>query len=592
MQITQDNKSTSSSLPTVVTPTILATPQVLKVTVSSPPSISSSVNTAISTTVPSLTSPSAVRGRVPTGVEQRKEEKQEQSTPIIKIEIDDPSYEEYTESKPSTSSKTMTTVTPPPRVTNQRTSDEFHVNERLTKSASPQLMTGNYDSYTSQRIEDDAKSRANQQFRLNKAIGKIANLRSQAAVSRAPRKPSVVFHRPSSNSTPIPFKVRHDASFAKSQHREDIRPQPHPLSVHSNGRVPNQFQRVQGRSIPNKGHRSLQMMRAARNAQLRSLMRSGLYKLQPSALSNVRAVNNVNNRRRMAARMQRQEIVAPLYYPSDLEEEDFLPELEIDPPDNYNVNEDISDHSEDRREPQRNESDNNQLLRDIFQEMTKEMRQLSQHMETIHGQLQVIIDRLPPVVDNNQRKVPSPHHQHTPGSNGVTNIETTSPLSNDEHSPDPLDDGDDNLGEGINGQERPLDAVDFRELPLLGTPESDALIREVVDDGRWDQMTPYAGAPRLAIALARYCIFGTKVLIESSVTGRNSKNPLNHVSMRKIKELLKEKYGSRCNQLEFEMVWKTSRESISQLCKRLRRKFQMTGRVSGGQEDFILDCRQ
>lgn len=104
-----------------------------------------------------------------------------------------------------------------------------------------------------------------------------------------------------------------------------------------------------------------------------------------------------------------------------------------------------------------------------------QMRQLSQHMETIHGQLQVIIDRLPPIVDNNQPKVPSPHHQHTPGSNGVTNIETTSPLSNDEHSPDPLDDGDDNLGEGINGQERPLDAVDFRELPLLGTPESDGI---------------------------------------------------------------------------------------------------------------------
>lgn len=48
-------------------------------------------------------------------------------------------------------------------------------------------------------------------------------------------------------------------------------------------------------------------------------------------------------------------------------------------------------------------------------------------------------------------------------------------------------------------------------------------------------MTPYAGAPRLAIALARYCIFGTKVLMESSVTGRNSKNPLNNLAMKKIK---------------------------------------------------------
>lgn len=62
-----------------------------------------------------------------------------------------------------------------------------------------------------------------------------------------------------------------------------------------------------------------------------------------------------------------------------------------------------------------------------------------------------------------------------------------------------------------------------------------ALIREVLDDVRWDQMTPYAGAPRLAIALARYCIFGTKVLMESSVTGRNSKNPLNNLAMKKIK---------------------------------------------------------
>ncbi|XP_072165461.1 uncharacterized protein [Diadema setosum] len=123
---------------------------------------------------------------------------------------------------------------------------------------------------------------------------------------------------------------------------------------------------------------------------------------------------------------------------------------------------------------------------------------------------------------------------------------------------------------------------------LSSNSQTEARIEMVMQDTRWDEMMPYAGAPRLAIALARYCIFGTKVLVQSSVTGRNRKNPLDFSGMRKIKQLLYRKYGARCSQIEFEVIWKTSRESISQLCKRLRRKYNTT--LQSSQDDFMIDC--
>ncbi|XP_054774668.2 uncharacterized protein LOC129282834 [Lytechinus pictus] len=128
---------------------------------------------------------------------------------------------------------------------------------------------------------------------------------------------------------------------------------------------------------------------------------------------------------------------------------------------------------------------------------------------------------------------------------------------------------------------------EFGAMQNMNQSQTDVRIQMVMQDSRWDEMTPYAGAPRLAIALARYCIFGTKILIRSSVTGRNSKHPLDFAGMRKIKHLLFQKYGARCSLVEFEVIWKTSRESISQLCKRLRRKFNVAGLGQPGHDDFM-----
>lgn len=356
MQIKKEARTTSSPMTAVGSTAVIRTQQVL--TLRGTPSIASTI---ISSTAPSLASSSAVSASVVTNTESKQKNIEDNPDPVIKIEIDDPS-------DPEAYITIMNTGTPPPRTSDQHSSENFHHSERLTKSVSPQLMSSSYDTYA--RPEKDAKGRAVQQFRLNKAIGKITNMRSQGQAARAPRKPSVVFHRPSSNSTPIPFRVRHEPSFAKTSQQEGRKPG-HSLHSQSNGRNSNQFK---ARSTGRPSQRTLQMMRAARNAQLRSLMRNGLHKLHPTALSNGRVVNAMtNNRRRLTTRLQRHEMVSPLYYQSDLDEDDFLTELEIDPPDNYGVSEELRPSPEERQETPDIVGENGELLRDMFQEMMKEV---------------------------------------------------------------------------------------------------------------------------------------------------------------------------------------------------------------------------
>ena len=60
------------------------------------------------------------------------------------------------------------------------------------------------------------------------------------------------------------------------------------------------------------------------------------------------------------------------------------------------------------------------------------------------------------------------------------------------------------------------------------------IIRELLCDGRWEALSPFVGGPRLAIRLARDCIFGPEVLMRSTVTGRNGMNPLQREGVKKI----------------------------------------------------------
>ncbi len=60
--------------------------------------------------------------------------------------------------------------------------------------------------------------------------------------------------------------------------------------------------------------------------------------------------------------------------------------------------------------------------------------------------------------------------------------------------------------------------------------------------------------------------------MRSTVTGRNGMNPLHRDGIKKIKDCMMEMYGTRCSHVEFELLWKMARESLSQLCKRIRRR--------------------
>lgn len=98
-----------------------------------------------------------------------------------------------------------------------------------------------------------------------------------------------------------------------------------------------------------------------------------------------------------------------------------------------------------------------------------QMRRFSQHMETIQGQLQLIVEQMPSFVQQ-QRSAIEVRHQTTNGH--TQHMEVSSPLSNDDHSPDTVDDTDDNATE--NNQESPLGSTrESMETPTLGTPESD-----------------------------------------------------------------------------------------------------------------------
>lgn len=90
-------------------------------------------------------------------------------------------------------------------------------------------------------------------------------------------------------------------------------------------------------------------------------------------------------------------------------------------------------------------------------------------METIQGQLQLIVEQMPSFVQQ-QRSAIEVRHQTTNGH--TQHMEVSSPLSNDDHSPDTVDDTDDNATE--NNQESPLGSTrESMETPTLGTPESD-----------------------------------------------------------------------------------------------------------------------
>ena len=44
-------------------------------------------------------------------------------------------------------------------------------------------------------------------------------------------------------------------------------------------------------------------------------------------------------------------------------------------------------------------------------------------------------------------------------------------------------------------------------------------------------------------------------------------------------------YGTRCSHVEFELLWKMTRESLSQLCKRIRRRhIEVIGQEVNSQE--------
>ncbi|XP_072016267.1 uncharacterized protein [Amphiura filiformis] len=181
-------------------------------------------------------------------------------------------------------------------------------------------------------------------------------------------------------------------------------------------------------------------------------------------------------------------------------------------------------------------SDRDNSLSIVLQEW---MQNISQRMEALEHQVQYFID--------NTHSKGYTYTSNQPSSSGYSNVDDIDSKSDKQNS----------------------------VVPPLNSPESEALISEVVNDCHWDQWRPFAGAPRLAIKLAKECVFGTKVLLESTVTGRNM-NPLDKKGLDKIRDCLRQKYGPRCSEMEFEMIWKQSRESISQLCKRLRRRCTAT----------------
>ncbi|XP_071800584.1 uncharacterized protein [Asterias amurensis] len=124
-----------------------------------------------------------------------------------------------------------------------------------------------------------------------------------------------------------------------------------------------------------------------------------------------------------------------------------------------------------------------------------------------------------------------------------------------------------------------------RNLPLINTPESEDMISALLLNPRWESLSPFVGGPRLAIQLARDCIFGPEVLMKSTVTGRNGMNPLHRDGIKKIKDCMMEIYGTRCSHVEFELLWKMARESLSQLCKRIRRRhIEVIGQEVNSQE--------
>ncbi|XP_038058923.1 uncharacterized protein LOC119730207 [Patiria miniata] len=126
--------------------------------------------------------------------------------------------------------------------------------------------------------------------------------------------------------------------------------------------------------------------------------------------------------------------------------------------------------------------------------------------------------------------------------------------------------------EGVEEEEEGSQTWDT-SLPPINTPDSNDMINKLLSDERWNSFSPYVGGTRLAIRLARDCIFGSKILSKSTVTGRNGMKPLQRDGVKKIKDCLMQIYGPKCSEVECEILWKMARESLSQLCKRTRRQF-------------------
>lgn len=92
-------------------------------------------------------------------------------------------------------------------------------------------------------------------------------------------------------------------------------------------------------------------------------------------------------------------------------------------------------------------------------------------METIQGQLQLIVEQMPSLL--HQQRLSPTEMRHLTSNGHTPSMEVPSPVSNDDHSPDTVDDTDDNTMENTHNQESPPSAKESREIPTLGTPASD-----------------------------------------------------------------------------------------------------------------------
>lgn len=87
----------------------------------------------------------------------------------------------------------------------------------------------------------------------------------------------------------------------------------------------------------------------------------------------------------------------------------------------------------------------------------------------------------------------------------------------------------------------------------------------IMGDPNWLDKPP----PKLAIALARKCIFGDEVMRHSNITARNNMQPLDPEKLEIIRNCVMWMHN-RQSEAEFDLTWAKCRTAIQQKCKHLR----------------------